>query len=97
MTTAWKERDEIGNTFWLRVIVWISRRCGRGIAQFFMWPTALYFFSRRGPERRASRLYLDRVLGRRALPVACADKFIFRPAFGLISFPRRGGLPRLEP
>ena len=66
MSTAWKERGEIGNTFWLRVIVWISRRCGRGVAQLFMWPTALYFFLRRGPERRASRLYLDRVLGRRA-------------------------------
>jgi predicted LPLAT superfamily acyltransferase len=66
VSTAWKERDEIGNTFWLRVIAWISRRCGRGVAQFFMWPAALYFFVRRGPERRASRLYLDRVLGRRA-------------------------------
>ena len=66
MSTAWKERDEIGNTFWLNVIVWVSRRCGRGVAQFFMWPTAAYFFVRRGPERRSSRLYLNRVLGRRA-------------------------------
>lgn len=66
MSTAWKERDEIGNTFWLRVIVWISQSCGRGVAQFFMWPAALYFFVRRGPERRASRLYLTRVLGRPA-------------------------------
>ena len=66
MSTAWKERDEIGNTFWLRVVVWVSRSCGRGVAQLFMWPTALYFFLRRGPERRASRLYLNRVLGRPA-------------------------------
>jgi predicted LPLAT superfamily acyltransferase len=66
MSTAWKERGEIGNTFWLRVIVWISRSCGRGVAQCLMWPAALYFFVRRGPERRASRLYLDRVLGRPA-------------------------------
>lgn len=66
MTAAWKERSEIGNDFWLRVIVWISTRGGRGLAQFFMWPTALYFFVRRGPERRASRLYLSRVFGRRA-------------------------------
>jgi predicted LPLAT superfamily acyltransferase len=49
MSTAWKERDEIGNTFWLRVIVWISRSCGRGFAQLCMWPTAVYFFLRRGP------------------------------------------------
>ncbi len=66
MSTAWKERGEIGNTFWLRVIVGISMSCGRSVAQFFMWPTALYFFLRRGPERRASRQYLERVLGRPA-------------------------------
>jgi len=66
MSTAWKERDEIGNTFWLNVIVWVARRCGRGFAQFVMWPTAAYFFVKRGPERRSSRLYLNRVLGRRA-------------------------------
>ena len=66
MSTAWKQRGEIGNTFWLRVIVGISRSCGRSVAQFFMWPTAMYFFLRRGPERRASHLYLNRVLGRHA-------------------------------
>ncbi len=66
MSTAWKERGEIGNTFWLRVIVGIARRGGRSVAQFCMWPAALYFFVRRGPERRASRLYLNRVLGRPA-------------------------------
>ena len=66
MSTAWKERGEIGNTFWLRAIVWISRSCGRGFAQVLMWPAAAYFFARRGPERRASRLYLNRVLGRPA-------------------------------
>jgi predicted LPLAT superfamily acyltransferase len=66
MSTAWKQRDEIGNTLALRLIIGISRSCGRGVAQLFMWPTALYFFVRRGPERRSSRLYLERVLGRRA-------------------------------
>jgi predicted LPLAT superfamily acyltransferase len=66
MSTAWKQRGEIGNTFWLRVIVRISRSCGRGFAQLCMWPTAAYFLVRRGPERRSSRLYLSRVLGRPA-------------------------------
>jgi predicted LPLAT superfamily acyltransferase len=66
MSTAWQQREEIGNTFWLSVIVWISRRFGRGFAQLFMWPAALYFLVRRGPERRSSQLYLGRVLGRRA-------------------------------
>jgi predicted LPLAT superfamily acyltransferase len=66
MRTAWQERHEIGNDLSLRMIVRISRSCGRGVAQLLMWPTALYFFLRRGPERRASRLYLTRVLGRPA-------------------------------
>ena len=65
MSTAWKERGEIGNTFWLRVISIIAKSCGRRFAQLLMWPAALYFFLRRGPERRSSRLYLERVLGRR--------------------------------
>jgi predicted LPLAT superfamily acyltransferase len=64
VSTAWKERDEIGNTFWLRLIVGISMSCGRTVARSFMWPAALYFFLRRGPERRSSRQYLERVLGR---------------------------------
>jgi predicted LPLAT superfamily acyltransferase len=64
MSTAWQERQEIGNVFWLRIIVTIATRCGRGVARFFMWPTALYFFLRRGPERRSSRLYLERVTGK---------------------------------
>jgi predicted LPLAT superfamily acyltransferase len=64
MSTAWKERGEIGNTFWLRLIIGISTRCGRSFARTLMWPAALYFFLRRGPERRASRLYLERVHGR---------------------------------
>ncbi len=65
MTAAWQQRSEVGNVFWLRVIVLISRSCGRSLARLLMWPATLYFFLRRGPERRSSRLYLERVLGRR--------------------------------
>ncbi|MEJ1962998.1 MAG: acyltransferase [Gammaproteobacteria bacterium] len=64
MTTAWRERSEIGNTFWLRVIVGIATTCGRRVAKLCLGPAALYFFLRRGPERRSSRLYLQRVLER---------------------------------
>jgi predicted LPLAT superfamily acyltransferase len=64
VSTAWQQRQEIGNTFWLKAIVTIATRCGRGVARFLMWPAAAYFFLRRGPERRSSRLYLERVLGR---------------------------------
>jgi predicted LPLAT superfamily acyltransferase len=64
MSAAWQERQEVGNTFWLKTIVTISTQCGRRVARLLMWPGALYFFLRRGPERRSSRLYLERVLGR---------------------------------
>jgi predicted LPLAT superfamily acyltransferase len=62
MSTAWKARGEIGNPLSLRIMVGIATGCGRGVARLFLWPTALYFFLRRGPERRSSRLYLERVL-----------------------------------
>ncbi len=65
MTPAWQQRSEIGNDFWLRVIVRIAMSCGRSVARVLMWPATLYFFLRREPERRASRQYLERVLGHR--------------------------------
>jgi predicted LPLAT superfamily acyltransferase len=64
VSTAWKERGEVGNAFWLRLIVGISMSCGRTVARVLLWPGALYFFMRRGPERRSSRQYLERVLGK---------------------------------
>ena len=64
MSAAWKERSEIGNAAALRLVARISRSGGRNVARILMWPAALYFFLRRGPERRSSRLYLERVLGR---------------------------------
>lgn len=64
MSTAWKQRDEIGNAFALRLIVAIATGCGRHVARLFMWPAVLYYFVARGPERRSSRQYLERVLGR---------------------------------
>lgn len=57
----WSERQEGGNRFWLTAIRWIILHTGRGFAVFCMYPTALYFFLRRGAERRASRIWLERV------------------------------------
>jgi predicted LPLAT superfamily acyltransferase len=66
MSTAWKARGEIGNTLALRLMVAVAKSCGRRVARLIIWPTALYFFLRRGPERRSSRLFLERVLERKA-------------------------------
>lgn len=59
--THWRERPEGGNRFWLVLIRWIILNVGRGVARVGMFPTTLYFFLVRGPERRASREWLRRV------------------------------------
>lgn len=63
---GWQARPEAGNLFWLNVILWVARHLGRGFLPVFLGPAALYFFLRRGLERRASLAYLSRVFGRPA-------------------------------
>jgi len=60
----WKQRPEGGSPFALWLIGWIGRRGGRGLARLCLYPITAYFVAVRGPERRASRDYLTRVLGR---------------------------------
>lgn len=57
----WRDRPEGGNRFWLALIRWLILHLGRGVAQAGLFPTTLYFFFVRGPERRASRRWLKRV------------------------------------
>ena len=66
MTTDWKQRPEGGGWFALWLIRTIARHGGRAVARVLLVPITLYFLVVRGPERRASRAYLGRVLGRRA-------------------------------
>ena len=61
----WKARPEGGGLFALWLIRTIARRLGRRVARPLLWPITGYFLLKRGPERRASRAYLSRVLGRR--------------------------------
>ncbi len=62
----WKQRPEGGGRFAIGLILGIARYVGRGAARLLLYPITLYFLLRRGPERRASRAYLARVLGRPA-------------------------------
>ena len=59
----WLQRPEAGNSVALRLIRTFAIVCGRASARLLMYPVALYFFLRRGPERRASRAYLTRARG----------------------------------
>lgn len=66
MSGSWKRRREGGGLFALWLIRAISLRGGRGLARLLLYPITLYFLLRRHEERRDSRAYLGRVLGRRA-------------------------------
>ncbi|MCB1623448.1 MAG: hypothetical protein KDI32_02590, partial [Pseudomonadales bacterium] len=66
MNTTWRNRPEAGGHFALRVARWLIFNLGRTAVLVLSWPVALYFMLRRGPERRASRAFLTRLLGRPA-------------------------------
>ncbi|MGN6111470.1 MAG: LpxL/LpxP family acyltransferase [Luteimonas sp.] len=66
MSARWKQRPEGGGMFAIRLIRAIGRHGGRRLGRACLYPITLYFFLRRGPERRASRAWLSRALGRRA-------------------------------
>ncbi len=66
MSIHWRQRPEGGGRFALWLIRFIALHGGRRVARVLLYPITLYFFLRRGYERRASRAYLGRVQGRDA-------------------------------
>jgi predicted LPLAT superfamily acyltransferase len=62
--THWRQHREGGSRFAYRVIRLLALHGGRRFGRLLMYPVTLYFFLRRGAERRASRQYLARVFGR---------------------------------
>ena len=66
MSAAWNERPEAGGRFAIRALCAIGLAFGRGCARLLLLPITLYFFLRRTRERRDSRAYLERILGRPA-------------------------------
>lgn len=81
----WQGRREGGGRFALWLIRTIGLTCGRGIARLILYPITLYFFCRRSHERRASRAYLARVLGR---PAGTFDVLRHIHAFAAITLDR---------
>lgn len=66
MKQQWLERPEGGSVFGYKLISTFAMLCGRTAARLVLHPIVLYYLIRRAPERRASRAYLERVLGRPA-------------------------------
>ena len=64
MKQQWIERPEAGGVTALLLIRTFALLCGRTAARLVLIPITLYYLVRRKPERRASRAYLRRILGR---------------------------------
>ena len=64
MTRQWLERPEGGSAWALRLFAAVARGFGRTLSRLVLLPVTVYFMLRRAPERKASRDYLSRVLGR---------------------------------
>lgn len=63
MSEHWQSRPEGGGRFALWLIRTIGLHGGRPLGRLFLLPITLYFYWRRGPERLASRRFLERVSG----------------------------------
>ena len=72
MSANWKQRPEGGGWFAVWLIRSIARHGGRAIGRLCLYPITAYFLLTRGPERRASRDYLQRMFGRRVGLLAVA-------------------------
>ncbi len=66
VSTPWHSRAEAGYGFGLWIVERIAGLAGRRVAHLVMAPIAAYFVLARSAERRASREFLSRVLGRPA-------------------------------
>lgn len=69
MRENWIDRPEGSTPLALRLLCGFALTFGRGPARALLHPITVYFMLRRGPERRASRAFLSRILGRRVTPV----------------------------
>jgi predicted LPLAT superfamily acyltransferase len=60
----WLDRPEAGGWFAIWLIRFVGLHFGRGVARLILYPVTLYFYFRRGPERRSARDYFLRLDGR---------------------------------
>lgn len=61
----WQTQQERGSPVLIRLISWMTLSFGRPIGRILLYPITLYFLLFSKKSRTASRLYLQRVLGRK--------------------------------
>lgn len=61
MSNDWTQHRERSNPMMLRILAWIARTLGRGVARLILWPTVIYFYLTGAQARRASADFLRRV------------------------------------
>lgn len=66
MKQEWLDRPEAGSALGYRLFSAFATLFGRTAARLVLYPITAFYLMKRGPERRASRNYLQQVLGRQA-------------------------------
>jgi predicted LPLAT superfamily acyltransferase len=61
----WAVRPERGSPSAIRLGTWIALRLGRRVAHVFLYPVCLYFLLSSPAAMRGSRVYLEKVFGRK--------------------------------
>lgn len=82
---AWMRRPEGGGYFALWLIRTLALTLGRPPARLVLYFVSAYFVLRRGPERRASRSFLTRALGR---PATLVDVWRHMHTFAVVTLDR---------
>jgi predicted LPLAT superfamily acyltransferase len=59
----WATRRERGSVLLIRLMVWLTLRCGRSVSRVLLVPACGYFFLCAPAARRASRTWLTKALG----------------------------------
>jgi predicted LPLAT superfamily acyltransferase len=66
VSTDWQGRPEAGSRAAVSFALFLALNMGRAFVRVLLYPATLYFFLRRSAERRGSRAFLTRALGRPA-------------------------------